>query len=161
MAIEIELTVNRRRRTVTSEPQRPLLDVLREDLGLTGTKYGCGEGMCGACTVLMDGDPVRSCMTPAAAADGRTITTIEGLAEGDRLHPLQEAFAEGGVLQCGYCAPGMILTAVALLRENARPTDLEIVEALNGNICRCCTYPAVVAAVRSAAGLGEEARADG
>jgi len=161
MAIKIDVTVNGRTEKVTTDPQRPLLDVVREDLGLTGTKYGCGEGVCGACTVLMDGDTVRSCITPAAQADGRTITTIEGLAEGDRLHPIQEAFIEDGVLQCGYCAPGMILTAVALLRENPRPTDREIVEALNGNICRCCTYPAVVAAVRSAAGLGEGARADG
>jgi len=153
MAVTVKLTVNGKRRTVETEADRPLLDVLREDLGLTGTKYGCGEGLCGACTVLMDGRPVRSCQTPAADADGKAITTIEGLAEGDRLHPLQEGFAEDGVLQCGYCAPGMILTAAALLKENPRPTDAQIIEALNGNVCRCCTYPAILAAVRKAAAV--------
>jgi aerobic-type carbon monoxide dehydrogenase small subunit (CoxS/CutS family) len=154
MAVTVTLTVNGKRRSVTTGPQRPLLHVLREDLGLTGTKYGCGEGVCGACTVLMDGKPVRSCITPAGEADGRAITTIEGLAEGDRLHPVQEAFAEDGVLQCGYCAPGMILTTVALLREHPHPTDRQIREALNGHICRCCTYPTIMAAVRNAAGRG-------
>ena len=154
MAVKVNLTVNGEGRSVTTDPRRPLLDVLREDLGLTGTKYGCGEGRCGACTVLVDGKPVRSCITPAAKADGKAITTIEGLAEGDRLHAVQEAFAEDGVLQCGYCAPGMILTAVALLRDNPRPTDQQIVQALNGHICRCCTYPTILAAVRRAAGRG-------
>jgi aerobic-type carbon monoxide dehydrogenase small subunit (CoxS/CutS family) len=149
----MRLTVNGEGRTVTTEPERPLLDVLREDLGLTGTKYGCGEGVCGACTVLMDGSPVRSCITPAAKAEGKSITTIEGLADGDRLHPVQEAFMADGVLQCGYCGPGMILTTVALLRQNPRPTDEQIVEALNGNICRCCCYPDILAAVRRAAGV--------
>lgn len=153
MAITMRLTVNGEGRTVTTEPERPLLDVLREDLGLTGTKYGCGEGVCGACTVLMDGSPVRSCITPAAKAEGKSITTIEGLADGDRLHPVQEAFMADGVLQCGYCGPGMILTTVALLRQNPRPTDEQIVEALNGNICRCCCYPDILAAVRRAAGV--------
>ncbi len=152
MAMEISLTVNGARRLITTEPQRPLLDVLREDLGLTGTKYGCGEGACGACTVLLEGKPVRSCITPAADAAGKRITTIEGLARGDRLHPVQEAFAEDGVLQCGYCAPGLILATVALLREHPRPTDEQIVEALDGHLCRCCTYPTLMAAVRKAAG---------
>jgi aerobic-type carbon monoxide dehydrogenase small subunit (CoxS/CutS family) len=152
MAARLSLTVNGRRRSVATDPDRPLLDVLREDLGLTGTKYGCGEGMCGACTVLMDGKPTRSCITPAADAQGKAVTTIEGLAKGGRLHPVQEAFAEDGVLQCGYCAPGMILTTVALLREHPHPTDEQIVKALNGNICRCCTYPTILAAVRKAAG---------
>ena len=151
MAVSINLSVNGERRSVTTDPQRPLLDVLREDLGLTGTKYGCGEGVCGACTVLIDGKPVRSCITPAAKVEGQAIVTIEGLAEGDRLHPVQEAFAENGVLQCGYCAPGMILTTVALLRDKPQPSEQEIVEALNGIICRCCTYPTIVAAVRKAA----------
>jgi len=151
MAVTINLRVNGETRSVTTDPQRPLLDVLREDLGLTGTKYGCGEGVCGACTVLIDGKPVRSCITPAAKVEGRAIVTIEGLAESDRLHPVQEAFAEDGVLQCGYCAPGMILTAVALLRDNPQPSEQEIVEALNDVICRCCTYPTIVAAVRKAA----------
>ena len=151
MAVNISLSVNGEKRSVTTDPQRPLLDVLREDLGLTGTKYGCGEGVCGACTVLIDGKPARSCITPAAKVEGKAIVTIEGLAEGDRLHPVQEAFAEDGVLQCGYCAPGMILTTVALLRDNPQPSEQEIVEALNGIICRCCTYPTIVAAVRKAA----------
>jgi aerobic-type carbon monoxide dehydrogenase small subunit (CoxS/CutS family) len=153
MAIRVSLTVNGEAQSLTVDPERSLLDVLREDLGLTGTKYGCGEGMCGACTVLMDGKPVRSCITPTADAEGKAITTIEGLAQGDRLHPVQEAFAEDGVLQCGYCAPGMILTTVALLRDNPHPTDQQITRALNGNICRCCTYPTILAAVRRAAAL--------
>ena len=150
MAARLDLTVNGERRSVNTDPERPLLDVLREDLGLTGTKYGCGEGACGACTVLMDGKPVRSCMTPAGEAGGKVVTTIEGLVKGDRLHPVQEAFLEDGVLQCGYCAPGMILTTVAFLRKKPHPTDREIIEALDGNLCRCCTYPAILAAVRQA-----------
>ena len=151
MAVTVNLTVNGQTKSVSTDPERSLLDVLREDLGLTGTKYGCGEGVCGACTVLIDGKPTRSCVTPATEAAGKAITTIEGLAASDRLHPVQEAFAQDGVLQCGYCAPGMILTTVAFLRGNPRPTDQEIAEALNGNICRCCTYPTILAAVRQAA----------
>ena len=151
MAVRISLTVNGRRRSVTTEPERPLLDVLREDLDLTGTKYGCGEGLCGACTVLIDGEPTRSCITPASDAEGKTIATIEGLGEADRLHPVQEAFAKDGVLQCGYCAPGMILTTVAFLRDNPSPNEFQITAALTGNICRCCTYPTIVAAVQEAA----------
>lgn len=156
MAVRITLAVNGKRRVVTTDPQRSLLDVLREDLGLTGAKYGCGEGMCGACTVLMHGKPVRSCITPAADAASKSITMIEGLADGGRLHPVQEAFLADGVLQCGYCGPGMILTAAALLKSNPRPTDEQIVEAMNGNICRCCPYPEIVTAVRRAAGQGAE-----
>ncbi|MBM3499764.1 MAG: (2Fe-2S)-binding protein [Armatimonadetes bacterium] len=152
MSVEVKLTVNGTRRTVATDPERPLLDVLREDLGLTGAKYGCGEGVCGACTVLVDGEPVRSCITPAADAAGKRITTIEGLAKAGRLHPVQAAFAEDGVLQCGYCAPGMILATVALLRRKPRPTDDEIIEALDGHLCRCCTYPTILAAIRKAAG---------
>ena len=158
MPAEVRLTVNGEGRSVTTEPERPLLDVLREDLGLTGTKYGCGEGLCGACTVLMDGKPVRSCVTPVGHAEGKRITTIEGLAEGGRLHPMQEAFAEDGVLQCGYCAPGMILTLVALLRDNPHPTEVDVVSALDGHICRCCTYPTILAAVRKAVAAGGGAR---
>jgi aerobic-type carbon monoxide dehydrogenase small subunit (CoxS/CutS family) len=158
MEVTVKLTVNGKERALKTEPQRPLLDVLREDLQLTGTKYGCGEGACGACTVLMDGERTLSCVTPVLEAANRSITTIEGLAQGDRLHPVQEAFAEDGVLQCGYCAPGMILSSVALLRENPRPTDAQIVEALNGNLCRCCTYPALTAAVRKAASRAAEVR---
>lgn len=152
MDVSITLTVNGKQRTVTTDPQRPLLDVLREDLKLTGAKYGCGEGACGACTVLMEGKPIRSCITGAADAADKSITTIEGLAEGDRLHPVQEAFLADGVLQCGYCGPGMILSAVALLERNPRPTDQQIVAAMNDNICRCCAYPDIVAAVRRASG---------
>jgi aerobic-type carbon monoxide dehydrogenase small subunit (CoxS/CutS family) len=154
MDATITFTVNGKRQAVTTDPQRPLLDVLREDLKLTGTKYGCGEGQCGSCAVLMDGRRVLSCMTPVEAAARRTITTIEGLADGDKLHPVQEAFLAERAMQCGYCTPGMVLTAVALLAEKPDPTDDEIVAAMNGNLCRCCGYPRIVAAVRRAAKAG-------
>lgn len=152
MDVTVTLTVNGVERTVSTDPQRSLLDVLREDLHLTGTKYGCGEGRCGACTVLMDGKPIRSCVTPVSLAGGRSITTIEGLAQGDTLHPVQEAFLEEGAIQCGYCTSGMILSAAALLRDKANPTDEEIVAAMNGNICRCNGYVKIKNAVRRAAG---------
>jgi len=145
-------TVNGKARSVQTEPERPLLEVLREDLGLTGAKYGCGEGQCRACTVLLDGKPVTSCLTPVRAAAGRKILTIEGLESNGRLHPLQQAFVDEGAMQCGYCVPGMILTAVALLERNPRPTEAQVVEGMNGNLCRCCGYPRIVAAVRRAAG---------
>jgi len=151
MDVTVTLTVNGVARTVTTDPQRPLLDVLREDLHLTGTKYGCGEGRCGACTVLMDGKPVRSCVTPVSLADKKSITTIEGLARGESLHPVQEAFLEEGAMQCGYCTPGMILSAVALLQDKPSPTDEEIVAGMNGNICRCNGYVKIKNAVRRAA----------
>ena len=151
MDVTITLTVNGNRETITTDPERPLLDVLREDLGLTGTKYGCGEGQCRACTVLLDGRPVLACMMPAASADKKTVTTIEGLADGDKLHPVQEAFVEEGAMQCGYCTPGTILQAVALLEAHPHPTDEEIVAGMNGSLCRCCGYPKIVAAVRRAA----------
>ncbi len=151
MDVTVTLTVNGTARTVTTDPQRPLLDVLREDLHLTGAKYGCGEGRCGACTVLMDGKPVRSCVTPASLADKKSITTIEGLAKGDTLHPVQEAFLEEGAMQCGYCTSGMILSAVALLQDKPNPTDEEIVAGMNGNICRCNGYVKIKNAVRRAA----------
>lgn len=146
----ISFTLNGQPRQVTTDPERPLLDVIREDLQLTGTKYGCGEGRCRACTVIMDGRPVLSCITPVSKAEGRTLTTIEGLAQGDRLHPVQEAFLEAGAMQCGYCTPGMVIQTVALLENNPSPTDGEIVEWLNGNVCRCCGYPAILAAVHKA-----------
>lgn len=151
MDATMTLIVNGEERSVVTDPQRSLLDVLREDLHVTGPKYGCGEGRCGACTVLMEGRPILSCVTPAARADKKKITTIEGLAEGDRLHPVQQAFLDEGAVQCGYCTPGMILTAVALLNENPRPTDEQIVEAMNGNICRCNGYTKIINAVRRAA----------
>lgn len=151
MNAAITMTVNGEVRTVTTEPERPLLDVLREDLGLTGTKYGCGEGECRACTVLLDGRPVTSCNTPVQKADGKRIVTIEGLAENGALHPVQQAILDEGAMQCGYCVPGMVLTAVALLETNPDPSDAEIVEWMNGNVCRCCGYPKIVAAIRRAA----------
>lgn len=150
--MDVTMTVNGVQRAVTTDPERPLLDVLREDLHLTGTKYGCGEGRCGACTVLMDGKRILSCVTPVAMADKKAITTIEGLAKGDTLHPVQEAFLEEGALQCGYCASGMILTAAALLQENPNPNDEQIVAGMNGNICRCNGYVKIMNAVRRAAG---------
>ena len=155
MAI-IRFTVNGKARSVDTEPERPLLEVLREDLGLTGTKYGCGEGQCGACTVLLDNRPIFSCVTPVRAAKGRKILTIEGLAEDVRLHPVQQAFLDEGAMQCGYCAPGVILRTVALLERNPRPTEAQIVEGLNGNLCRCSGYPRILAAVRRAVAAGKK-----
>ncbi len=151
MDVTVTLTVNGVARTVTTDPQRPLLDVLREDLHLTGTKHGCGEGRCGACTVLMDGKRILSCVTPVSLAEKKSITTIEGLAKGDKLHPVQEAFLEEGAMQCGYCTSGMILSAVALLQDMPNPTDAEIVAGMNGNICRCNGYIKIKNAVRRAA----------
>lgn len=146
-----KLYVNGREAPIDAEPNRTLLSVLRNDLGLTGAKYGCGEGLCGACTVLVDDSAVRACITPVKAVAGKRITTIEGLARQDRLHAVQQAFLDTGAFQCGYCTPGMILSAVALLRENPTPGEAEIKTFLEGNICRCGTYPRIVAAVRLAA----------
>ena len=151
MDATVTLIVNGTQRTVVTDPQRPLLDVLREDMHITGAKYGCGEGRCGACTVLMDGKRILSCVTPAAKADKKKITTIEGLADGDTLHPVQQAFLDEGAIQCGYCTPGMILSAVALLKNNPQPTDEQIAEWMNGNICRCNGYPKILKAIRRAA----------
>lgn len=142
--------VNGLERSVETDAERPLLEVLREDLGLTGTKYGCGEGQCRACSVLLDGKPIISCVTPVRTIAGKNIRTIEGLAEGDRLHRAQQAFLEEGALQCGYCTPGMILRSVALLEKKSKPTEEQIIEALDGNLCRCCGYPRILAAVRKA-----------
>jgi carbon-monoxide dehydrogenase small subunit len=152
MSVTITLNVNGAERTVSTDPERPLLDVLREDLHLTGAKYGCGEGRCGSCTVLIDGKPVRSCVLPVSLAGGKAITTIEGLARGDTLHPVQQAFLEEGAMQCGYCTSGMILSAVALLQEKPEPTDEEIMAGMDGNICRCNGYVKIMSAVRRAAG---------
>ncbi len=151
MAESIELLVNGRKHMVAGGPQERLLWVLRDQLGLTGAKYGCGEGSCGACTVLVDGEPVRACITLPSQCAGKHITTIESLERDDVLHPLQQAFLDVEALQCGYCTPGMIMAGVALLTENASPSRDEIVKALNGNICRCCTYPRIVQAVARAA----------
>ncbi len=147
----IELQVNGKTYRTSAPAERPLLNVLRDELGLTGAKYGCGEGQCGACTVLLDGRAVRSCVTPLRAVAGRAVTTIEGLAPAGGLHPVQEAFLEAGALQCGYCTPGMILSAVALLSRNPDPGVAEIVRFMDGNICRCGVYPRIIAAIRSAA----------
>lgn len=151
MARVRELLVNGARRQVDVDETRTLLSVLREELGLTGAKYGCGEGQCGACTVLVDGVARRSCVVAVGSVSGKKITTIEGLAAGGRLHPLQESFLEVDVMQCGYCTPGMIMAAAGLLGKNPNPSEAEIVRALDGNICRCGTYPRIVAAVRLAA----------
>ncbi|HUI84231.1 MAG TPA: (2Fe-2S)-binding protein [Candidatus Binatia bacterium] len=145
------ITVNDRQYQVTAPPEEPLLWVLRESLQLTGTRYGCGEGQCGACTVLLEEKAVRSCLTPLSSAAGKKITTIEGLEQNGALHPVQQAFLAEGAFQCGYCTSGMILSAVALLNGNRNPSDAEIVHAMNGNICRCGTYPRIVAAIHRAA----------
>lgn len=138
-------------RRAETDAERPLLDVLREDLGLTGTKYGCGEGQCRACSVLLDGKPVTSCLTPVKMVEGKSVTTIEGIERQGKLHRVQQAFIDEGAMQCGYCVPGMILRAIALLESKPKPTDAEIQDALNGNLCRCCGYPRIVAAVKRAA----------
>ena len=146
-----ELRVNGTTQQVQADLDRSLLSVLRDDLDLTGSKYGCGEGQCGACTVLLDGAAVRSCITPVRAVAGREITTIEGLEKNGRLHPLQQAFLDAESMQCGYCTPGMVLSGVALLRTNTNPARPEIVRAMQGNVCRCGTYPRILLAVQMAA----------
>jgi aerobic-type carbon monoxide dehydrogenase small subunit (CoxS/CutS family) len=153
-----KLRINGSQVNVDAEEERSLLDLLREDLGLSGAKYGCGEGRCGACTVLVDGAPVRSCVTALRTVASGEITTIEGLERDGKLHPLQEAFLDAGAMQCGYCTCGMIMSGVALLGKNPNPTREEIVEHMNGNICRCGTYPRILAAVSGAAKVLKEAR---
>src|SRR5215467_11715931 len=150
MARVVSLQVNGATHKVDADPQSSLLSTLREQLDLTGTKYGCGEGQCGACTVLIDGMPRRSCITPVGEADGKAITTIEGLAQNGHLHPLQEAFLEEEAMQCAYCTSGMIMSAAGLLRTDNNPSEAKIKDALNGNICRCGTHPRIVAAVQRA-----------
>lgn len=157
MAKTIELRINGEWHTVSAGADTSLLHALREQVGLTGPKYGCGEGQCGACTVLINGAPRRSCITPAASAVGKQITTIEGLEQNNRLHPVQQAFLDAQALQCGYCTSGMILTSVALLRSNPNPSDEEIVRFMEGNVCRCGTYPRIVDAIHRAAGLMRKA----
>ena len=151
MSVAVRLNVNGTERSVTTDGGRRLLDVLREDLQLTGTKYGCGEGQCGACLVHVDGEPTRSCLISVADTDGKSVTTIEGLARGDALHAVQEAFIEEGALQCGYCTSGMILSAVALLAAHPQPSDEQILAGMDGHLCRCNGYVKIVGAVRRAA----------
>jgi carbon-monoxide dehydrogenase small subunit len=147
----VHLTVNGEERDVFVAPNETLVEVLREELELTGTKMGCGEGACGMCTVLIDGRTVRSCLTLAVEAQGRDIVTIEGLAEGGELHPVQKAFVEHGAIQCGFCSPAMILTSKALLDENPHPTEDEVRQAISGVVCRCTGYAKIVEAVLAAA----------
>ena len=149
--MKIEITVNGRRQQFDVEPNTLLLNLIREKLYLTGSKYGCGIGECGACTVHLDGEPVLSCLTLAVEANGRRVDTIEGVADGDKLDPVQEAFIEEGAIQCGFCTPGFIMTTRALLRENPDPTEDEIREYLKGNLCRCTGYVNIVKAVQRAA----------
>jgi carbon-monoxide dehydrogenase small subunit len=152
----VVLNVNGQEHHLEIEPHLTLLHVLREDLGLTGTKANCEEGECGACTVLLDGQPVNSCLYLAVRAQGQAIRTIEGVAQGDRLHRVQQAFVQEGAIQCGYCTPGFIMSAVALLEANPAPSEREIVDALAGNICRCTGYVKIRQAVRAAAQGGVE-----
>ena len=154
----VTLTVNDKEYHVAAAPDQPLLWILREELQLTGTKYGCGEGQCGACTVMLDGKAVRSCVTPLSAAAGKKVTTIEGLANNGSLHSVQQAFLSQEAFQCGYCTSGLILSAVALLSTNRNPSDAEIKHAMNGNICRCGTYPRILAAVRNAAYVAQKVK---
>ncbi len=149
--MRLQLTLNGQPVEVEVEPHDLLAEVLRERLGLIGTKIGCGEGECGACTVLVDGTSVLSCIYPAAKVQGRTVTTIEGLSAGEELHPVQEAFIEHFAAQCGYCTPGLVMSTVALLQENPHPDLEEILEGLSGNLCRCTGYYQIVEAVKAAA----------
>jgi aerobic-type carbon monoxide dehydrogenase small subunit (CoxS/CutS family) len=146
-----ELHVNGSRRAIDADAERSLLSVLRDDLELTGSKYGCGEGRCGACTVLIDGKPTRSCVTRVGATQGKQIRTIEDLARGGRLHPIQEAFLDAGAFQCGYCTPGMVMSALALLTTNPEPGREDIIQFMGGNVCRCGTYSRILTAVETAA----------
>ena len=157
----IRLTVNGEPYTVNADPQTSLLSVLREHLDLTGTKYGCGEGQCGACTVLIDGRAQRSCITGIGAISAKQITTIEGLASGEQLHPVQEAFLEAGAMQCGYCTSGMIMSAVALLKRNPQPKESEIIAFMDGNVCRCGTYARIISAIQRAAKVAPSSAAKG
>jgi aerobic-type carbon monoxide dehydrogenase small subunit (CoxS/CutS family) len=157
----IRLAINGKDYSVDTDPQTSLLSVLREDLDLTGSKYGCGEGMCGACTVLIDGKALRSCITRVGSVSGKQITTIEGLANGDRLHPVQQAFLDAGAMQCGYCTSGMIMSAVALLKKNPTPSERDISDFMDGNVCRCGTYSRIVSAIQKASKLPMAAAAKG
>jgi aerobic-type carbon monoxide dehydrogenase small subunit (CoxS/CutS family) len=157
MAKAIELAVNGKRYSVNYPPETPLLYVLHDELGLTGSKYGCGEGQCGSCTVLIGGAARRSCQIPVSAAAAKPITTIEGLEKDGRLNPVQQAFLDAGAFQCAYCTSGMIMSSVALLQMNPNPSQTEIMQSLQGNVCRCGTHPRIIEAVRHAAKMMQEA----
>jgi len=154
MTETVSFTLNGRPVSLDTDPQRTLLWVLRTDLELTGTKYGCGEGLCGACTVVVDGQAVRACMSDLASVRGKSVTTIEGLEQNGRLHPLQTAFHEHGGFQCGYCTPGMIMNAYGLLQSHPKPTRQQILEGMEGNLCRCGAHQRIVAAIQTASGQG-------
>src|ERR1700757_4842024 len=156
MPRSLEIEVNGKRCPVQYEPETPLLSVLRDELGLTGSKYGCGEGQCGACTVLLGGAPRRSCQIPVSAAAAKPVTTIEGLEKDGKLHPVQQAFLDAGAFQCAYCTSGMVMSSVALLQTNANPKREDIVQFLQGNVCRCGTHPRVIEAVQHAAKMMQE-----
>jgi aerobic-type carbon monoxide dehydrogenase small subunit (CoxS/CutS family) len=156
MGQTIDLEVNGKRYPVRYSPDTPLLYVLRDELGFTGTKYGCGEGMCGACTVLVNGTARRSCQIPVSAAAGKPITTVEGLEKNGALHPVQQAFLDEGAFQCAYCTSGMIMSSISLLQSNHNPSNEQIVQSLQGNLCRCGTHPRIIAAVRKAASKMQE-----
>lgn len=156
MAKSMEIEVNGKRYAVSYPPDTPLLFVLRDELGLTGTKYGCGEGQCGACTVLLAGAPRRSCQIPLSAAAAKPVTTIEGLEKDGKLHPVQQAFLDAGAFQCAYCTSGMVMSSVGLLETNANPSQEEIVQVLQGHVCRCGTHPRIIEAVEQAAKRIEE-----
>jgi len=160
MKHQVSLRVNGEIYDLLVESRHTLLRVLRDELGLSGTKKGCDTGDCGACTVLMEGKPINSCLTLAVEADGKDITTIEGLARGNELHPLQEAFIQAGAVQCGYCTPGMILTAKALLEENPNPSEEEVKRAIAGNLCRCTGYVKIIQAIQAAAKVMRSSPAD-
>ena len=157
MARVTELQVNGKKVQIDADGSRSLLSVLRDDLDLTGAKYGCGEGQCGACTVLLDGVPIRSCHTDISEVGQKKITTIESLEQNGRLHPLQEAFLKEEAMQCGYCTTGMIMSGLALLQKNPKPSEYDIIRAMNGNICRCGTYQRIIGAIKE----GAKAMAEG
>jgi aerobic-type carbon monoxide dehydrogenase small subunit (CoxS/CutS family) len=155
VAAKIQFQINGAPREVTADRERSLLSVLRDDLTLTGCKYGCGEGECGACTVLIDGQAARSCVTTVGECSGKRITTVEGLEQNGKLHPVQQAFLDTGAMQCGYCTTGMIMSGIALLDKHPRPTRDQIIEGMNGNICRCGTYSRIIAALQQAGGVAK------
>ena len=157
----LRLAINGKSYSVETDPQTSLLTVLRENLDLTGSKYGCGEGMCGACTVLIDGKAQRSCITRVGSVSDKQITTIEGLAAGEQLHPVQQVFLDAGAMQCGYCTSGMIMSAVALLKKNPSPNESQIIDFMDGNVCRCGTYSRIVSAIQKAAAMQGSAMAKG